>query len=489
MDKGKIVSLEDRIPKLKQQRRKKANKRLITLLFLFFLLIGCIIYFQSPLSRIKNITVKGNEMYSSKDVATLSGLSKETNIWKIDKQSISEKLQSLPEIKSIQVQVRFPNSVNIQVVEHKRIAYLAKDGKFMVVLENGEIIEKTKAEIIPVSAPILIGFSNGEVLDEMVIGLEQLPDEIVNSISEIHHTPKETDEFSITLFMNDGFEVLATLRTFPEKMKHYPSIISQLDQHEKGIIDLEVGSFFKAYELEGADKLKMKVKVKGKHLILSLVCLVLGFMIAFSYQITKSESKQLDITDKQWLRNVNLRNQLIEQEEKNRELQKELVEKQKKVLEIEKELSKEAQVFFNLAEDTEKYRMYIGKVKVKGKGVEVTLADGDYNPNEENVNNYIVHEHHVFKVINELYISGASAVAVNGQRLSHNSYIYCNGPVITIDGFQHPAPFVITAIGEADVLLSALNLTGGIKDQLVNDNITVTIAKKDSVILNPILGN
>jgi uncharacterized protein YlxW (UPF0749 family) len=233
----------------------------------------------------------------------------------------------------------------------------------------------------------------------------------------------------------------------------------------------------------------LKMKVKGKHVILSLVCLVLGFMIAFSYQSTQEESKQSNITDKQWQRNLSLRNQLIEQEEINRELQKELKEKQEKVLEIEKELSKEAQVFFNLAEDTEKYRMYLGKVKVKGKGVEVTLADGDYDPEEENVNNYIVHEHHVFKVINELYISGASAVAVNGQRLSADSYIVCNGPVITIDGFQHPAPFVITAIGESEVLTSALDLTGGIKDQLVNDNITVTIAKKESVVLNPILGN
>jgi uncharacterized protein YlxW (UPF0749 family) len=231
------------------------------------------------------------------------------------------------------------------------------------------------------------------------------------------------------------------------------------------------------------------VKVKGKHVILSLVCLVLGFMIAFSYQITKAENDKKKISDKQWQRNLDLRNQLIEQEEVNRQLQKELTKKQQDVLEIEKELSKEATSFFNLAEDTEKYRMFLGKVKVKGKGVEVTLADGDYDPKVENINNYIVHEQHVFKVINELYISGASAVAINGQRLSYNSYIVCNGPVIEVDGTQHPAPFVISAIGDSDVLTAALNLTGGIKDQLVNDNIVVKIEKKDSVILNPILGS
>lgn len=122
--------------------------------------------------------------------------------------------------------------------------------------------------------------------------------------------------------------------------------------------------------------------------------------------------------------------------------------------------------------------MHLGKVKVKGTGVEVTLADGDYDPDEDNINNYIVHEHHVFKVINELYISGASAVAINGQRLSHSSYIVCNGPVIEVDGYQHPAPFVITAIGDAEVLSSALNLTGGVKDTLVDENIHFTLEKR-----------
>ncbi|HYK72466.1 MAG TPA: DUF881 domain-containing protein [Pseudoneobacillus sp.] len=233
----------------------------------------------------------------------------------------------------------------------------------------------------------------------------------------------------------------------------------------------------------------MKMKVKGNHVILALVSLVLGYMIAFSYHITERVNEKAPKTNKQWERNLSLRNQIINEQERNRELQQELNKKQDKVLKIEKELSKEAEVFFNLAEDTEKYRMFLGKVKVKGKGVEVSLADGDYNPLEVNANNYIVHEYHVFKVINELYISGATALAINGQRLSHNSYINCNGPVITVDGVQHPAPFVITAIGDPEVLSSALNLAGGVTDQLVNDNIVVTLATNESITLDPILGN
>jgi uncharacterized protein YlxW (UPF0749 family) len=231
------------------------------------------------------------------------------------------------------------------------------------------------------------------------------------------------------------------------------------------------------------------MKVKGKHVILALVCLVLGYIMAFSYQITNSRESQTKITSKQWEKNLELRELLIEQEQQNRNLQNELIEKQEMVLDFEKNLADEAQLFFNLAEDAEKYRMFTGKVKVKGKGVQVTLADGDYNPNDENVNNYIVHEHHVFKVITELNISGAAAVGVNGQRLSHNSYIMCNGPVIEVDGIEHKAPFVVTAIGDPEVMASALNITGGVKDQLVNENIDFTLEEKEQIMLEPLLGN
>jgi len=214
-------------------------------------------------------------------------------------------------------------------------------------------------------------------------------------------------------------------------------------------------------------------------------------MISFSYHLTQKENQKVqpNLTGKQWEKTIDLRNQLIAQEETNRKLQKELTQKQEKVQENEKNLSKEAQVFFNLAEDAEKYRMFLGKVKVKGKGVKITLADGAYNPQDDNVNNYLVHEFHVFKVVNELYISGAAAVAINGQRLTSHSYINCNGPVITVDGIQHPAPFIISAIGDPDVLSSALNLSGGTKDQLVNDNIVFTLEVQNEMVLNPILGN
>lgn len=253
LEKGKIVSLEDRVPKLKQQRRRKANKRLIFLLLLFFALISCVVYFQSPLSHVNKISIDGNDTYTDDELVSRSGITNKMNVWKIDEADIEKKLKELPEIKSSKLKVTFPNHVSIKVVEWKRIANIMREGNFHAILENGQILGEQKGPI-PVNSPILVDFSEGEALEEMISGLKAIPNEVLNSISEIHYTPKETDKFHITLFMNDGFEVSASLRSFAEKMSHYPSIVSQLDPNIKGVIDLEVGSFFKAFEVEGAEE-------------------------------------------------------------------------------------------------------------------------------------------------------------------------------------------------------------------------------------------
>lgn len=230
-------------------------------------------------------------------------------------------------------------------------------------------------------------------------------------------------------------------------------------------------------------------KVKTNRVILSLVCLILGFLVAYSYQITQKDTDKTTMTDSQWERNVVLRNQLSEQEERNRQLTKELHKLQDQLVQYEQDFANEEEKLSSLAKEAENLRQYLGKVKVKGEGVIVTLDDGNYSLESGDINQFIVHEHHVFKVVNELYISGAEAVAINGQRLTHQSYISCNGPVITVDGNQFPAPFVISAIGNPDVLEKALNMKGGVKDQLVNDNIIFKIEKSSSIELNPVLGD
>jgi cell division protein FtsQ len=250
MKKKKVVSIEERIPKLKQHRKKKANRRLILLLSFFIVLILSVVYFQSPLSHVQNIDVEGNELLSEKRVIKQSDISKDMNVWSVSKDQTVNKLKKLPEVKSAKIAISFPNSINIQIEEFQKEAYLVKKNKFFVILSNGKVLDQG-TDSIPVDAPLLVGFKENDVLANMMEELTTLPKEVQHLISEIQLVPKKTDPLHISLYMNDGFEVSATIRTFSEKMVHYPSIASQLDPSKKGVIDLEVGSYFRAYETEG----------------------------------------------------------------------------------------------------------------------------------------------------------------------------------------------------------------------------------------------
>lgn len=156
---------------------------------------------------------------------------------------------------------------------------------------------------------------------------------------------------------------------------------------------------------------------------------------------------------------------------------------QEQIREYEQSLASDEKAYKKLVEQAEDLRLLLGELNSEGKGVRITLQDGDYDPKSLNPNDYIVHESHVFKLLNELKISGAQAIAINGQRVMANSYIHCNGPVITIDGTQHPAPFVIEAIGNAETLMASLNLNGGVVDQLLNDNIVVSLEESQKLTM------
>lgn len=216
----------------------------------------------------------------------------------------------------------------------------------------------------------------------------------------------------------------------------------------------------------------------SKSIVFSIVFLVLGFILAYSYSLSQSDDGSDNFTaNSQFEKEESFREELIEQQERNKTLREEMLAKQEALQEFESAFSAGREDYSEIAAEAEKLRRYVGLMPVEGEGLKVVLEDGEYGSQAVNPNEYIVHESHVFQVIHEMYISGAEAVAINGQRIHSNSTIICTGPVIEVDGIQHPAPFTIEAIGKPDVLAASLELPGGVLDQLVNDNVVVTVAE------------
>lgn len=121
-----------------------------------------------------------------------------------------------------------------------------------------------------------------------------------------------------------------------------------------------------------------------------------------------------------------------------------------------------------LKEKLVQYRIEAGLIPVTGPGVEVSLNDSNtaLQPGQ-NPNLYVLHDEDVLRVLNELRAAGAEVMAINGERLLSTSEVRCIGPTILVNKVRRvAAPFVITAIGEPDTMISALKMRGGVVDTL-----------------------
>ena len=221
------------------------------------------------------------------------------------------------------------------------------------------------------------------------------------------------------------------------------------------------------------------LKKQRKQFVILLVCIVTGFIISFSYNLTKDEKVE-ENASYVYQTSSAYEEELIEQQERNKDLQDELKVLDEKIRTYEQQYNSEDTQYEQNLQEAEVIRLLTGEVASKGEGIRVTLNDGQYD-GQSNPNNYVVHESHIFALLQELKIAGAEAIAINGQRLKVNSYVSCNGPVITVDGSQYPAPFVIEAIGEPNTMLSALEISGGLVDQLLAENVVIELSEEKQI--------
>jgi uncharacterized protein YlxW (UPF0749 family) len=103
----------------------------------------------------------------------------------------------------------------------------------------------------------------------------------------------------------------------------------------------------------------------------------------------------------------------------------------------------------------------------------------------QNPNLYVLHDEDVLRVLNELRAAGAEVMAINGERLLSTSEVRCIGPTILVNKVRRvAAPFVITAVGEPDTMISALKMRGGVVDTLQQFwGIQVTVKRLNQVTI------
>lgn len=238
----KVIDIEERIPSMRKKRRRKTNKKFILLIVMFLLVLFSLLYFQSPLSNVKDISINDTELAKGNFYKDQSGLFTGQSLWGFKTADVEKKLLKITGVKEVSVSRKFLNHVSINITEWEPIAYIENKAQYDLLLVNGDRIEANDPEAL-LHAPILSGFSEADSTEQMIAQLQEMDPSVFELVSEVHYT----EEDKIQVFMNDGYEVHAVITSFAEKMSYYPEIIAQLPKEEKGILDIEIGVFFKTY--------------------------------------------------------------------------------------------------------------------------------------------------------------------------------------------------------------------------------------------------
>jgi uncharacterized protein YlxW (UPF0749 family) len=109
-----------------------------------------------------------------------------------------------------------------------------------------------------------------------------------------------------------------------------------------------------------------------------------------------------------------------------------------------------------------------GLVAVVGPGISVSMSDaprdtaGNY-PAGVDPDDLVVHQQDVQSVVNALWAGGAEAMMIMDQRVLTTSAVRCIGNTLLLQGRTYSPPFVVTAIGDAAAMSSALDVEPGVQ--------------------------
>lgn len=168
----------------RRTHRRKSKKTLHYILIVLFVLAAGAALSLTVFFKVEAVTVLGSSHYPPDDIAASSGIVKEENLLRIDKQAVAEQiLAKYPYIEAVQVHRKLSRVVEIQVTQCEPAGAIAQDGEYLLITREGKVLERG-VFIIPDNVPLIKGVQAG--------GLQ--PGEYLGSWEKEPRAPDETPE-------------------------------------------------------------------------------------------------------------------------------------------------------------------------------------------------------------------------------------------------------------------------------------------------------
>jgi uncharacterized protein YlxW (UPF0749 family) len=187
--------------------------------------------------------------------------------------------------------------------------------------------------------------------------------------------------------------------------------------------------------------------------VLALLAFTLGLFLAAQLQSTPI---RLGSGDEAKTETAAITISRLEQEQAD--LKRSIGEFRSRVAKAQQAQSSQQSALSEIDDALEREKLLAGLVALKGRGVRAVLDDSATTkiPPKDDPSLYIVHEYQIRDVINLLWLSGAEAIALNGERIVASSSVYCVGSTILVNDTRLSPPYEILAIGDPVALDAAL---------------------------------
>jgi uncharacterized protein YlxW (UPF0749 family) len=108
--------------------------------------------------------------------------------------------------------------------------------------------------------------------------------------------------------------------------------------------------------------------------------------------------------------------------------------------------------------------VFAGTRAVTGAGLLVEMRDSTLRRSPSgDPNDLVIHEQDIQAVVNALWVGGAEAISINGERLTSDSAVRCVGNTLLLHGSVYAPPYRISAIGDPAKLDHALASEPGVE--------------------------
>ncbi len=222
-------------------------------------------------------------------------------------------------------------------------------------------------------------------------------------------------------------------------------------------------------------------------ILAAIVCFALAFAITLQY---KSVTRNSGLGTAQIKRTEQIEAELVNANQEIINLKKENMQLASDIELYRQEAASNDTGSKALKKELEKMSLLSGLEKVSGPGVVITISDStEENDKAAGMESGIVHDSDLRSVANELFGAGAEVVSINGERLISNSSIRCVGSTIMVNSKRCSSPFTVKAIGDKDVLESAISMPGGILDVLKIYKIKVNVTKESNIVIDKFNGS